>query len=147
MSYFDHCTNQCELEVKRIIHVQNLANQLPDTFIDIKKVIKSHISVANAPTWIDVPERQLTNESQIHLKRERLIGSKDLTPQKRRTQRKISTSKETNIKQKVSLKAYGKKKAPTKAYDEQKGPTPTEAYGEQEAPLEAYNEQKTPEEV
>ena len=89
MSYFDHCTNQCELEVKRIIHVQNLANQLPDTFIDTKKVIKSHISVANAPTRIDVPEGQLTNESQIHLKCGRLIGLKDLTPQKREHKEKL----------------------------------------------------------
>ena len=29
MSHFDHCTNQCELEVQRIIHLQNIANQLP----------------------------------------------------------------------------------------------------------------------
>ena len=56
MSYFDHCTNQCELEVQRIIHLQNLANQLPDAFIDTKKVIKSHISTANALAQIDVPE-------------------------------------------------------------------------------------------
>ena len=40
MSYLDPCTNQCELEVQRIIHLRNLANQLPDAFIDTKKVTK-----------------------------------------------------------------------------------------------------------
>ena len=43
MSYFDHRTNQYELEVQKIIHLQNLTNQLPDAFIDTKKVTKSHI--------------------------------------------------------------------------------------------------------
>ena len=51
MTHLDPRTNQCELEVQRIIHFQNIANQLPDAFIDIKKVTKSHILVT--PTWID----------------------------------------------------------------------------------------------
>ena len=56
MSHFDPHTNQCELEVQRIIHLQNLANQLQDAFIDTKKVTKSHISSVNAPVRIDVPK-------------------------------------------------------------------------------------------
>ena len=80
MSHFDPCTNKCELEVQRIIHLQNLANQLPDAFIDTKKVTKSHISTPNAPARIDVSEGQLANESQICLKRGRPIGSKCITP-------------------------------------------------------------------
>ena len=43
MTHLDSRTNQYELEVQRIIHLQNLAKQLPDAFIDTKKVIKSHI--------------------------------------------------------------------------------------------------------
>ena len=69
--------------------MQNLANKLLDAFIDTKKVTKSHIPAANAPTQIDVPERQLANEFQIHLKRVRHIGSKGITPRNRRIQRKI----------------------------------------------------------
>ena len=46
MSHFDPCTNQCELEVHRIIYLQNIANQLLDAFIDTKKVTKSHIPAA-----------------------------------------------------------------------------------------------------
>ena len=78
--------------------MQTLTNQLPEAFIDTKKVTKSHIPPTNAPTQIGVLEGQLANESQIHLKRGRPIDSKDLAPQKMRTQRKISTHEEANIK-------------------------------------------------
>ena len=54
MTHLDPHTNQCELEVQMIIHLQNPANQLPDAFIDTKKVTKSHILAANTPTRIDV---------------------------------------------------------------------------------------------
>ena len=37
MTHLDPRTNQCELEVQMIIHLQILANQLPDAFIDTKK--------------------------------------------------------------------------------------------------------------
>ena len=55
MTHLDPRTNQCELEVQRIIQLQNLANQLPNAFIDTKKVTKSHILVANTLVRIDVP--------------------------------------------------------------------------------------------
>ena len=66
--------------------MKNLANQLPDAFIDTKKMTKLHILVANTSARIDVPIGQLTNESKIRLKRGRPVGSKDVTPRKRRTQ-------------------------------------------------------------
>ena len=93
MPYFDPRTNQCELEVQMIIHFQNIANQLPDAFIDTKKVIKSHIPNVTAPTWITVPKGQLENESKIRLKCGRPIFLKDITPRKRRTQMRIDTLK------------------------------------------------------
>ena len=80
MSHFDPRTNQSELEVQRIIHLQNLANQLPDAFTDTKKVTKSHVLAANTPAWINVLEGQLENESKKRLKRGRPFGSKDTTP-------------------------------------------------------------------
>ena len=95
MSHLDPHTNQYELEVQRIIYLQNLANQLPDTFIDTKKVTKSHIPATNTLAWIDVPVGQLTNESKIRLKRGRPVGSKDITPQKRRTQENLGTLEKT----------------------------------------------------
>ena len=56
MSHFDLRTNQSELEVQRIIYLQNLANQLPDAFTDTKKMTKSHVSATNTPARIDVLE-------------------------------------------------------------------------------------------
>ena len=93
MTHLDPYTKQCELEVQRIIHLQNLANQLPNAFIDTKKVTKSYIPIANTLAWIDVPVGQLTNESKIRLKRGRLAGSKDVTSRKRKTQEKLGTLK------------------------------------------------------
>lgn len=54
LSHFDHRTNQCELEVQRIIHLQSIANQLSDAFIDNKKIVKSHIPAANILAKIEV---------------------------------------------------------------------------------------------
>ena len=85
--------------------MQNIANQLPDAFIDTKKVTKSHILTANALIRIDVLEEQLTNESKIHMKRGRSIGLKDITHQKRRTQRRIDTLEEVHDNQKTLVKA------------------------------------------
>jgi hypothetical protein len=50
LSHFGPRTNQCELEVQRIIHLQSIANQLPGAFIVNKKIVKSHISATNTPT-------------------------------------------------------------------------------------------------
>ena len=53
---------------------------LPDAFIDTKKVTKSHIPVANTLAQIVVPVGQLTNESKIRLKCGRPVVLKDVTP-------------------------------------------------------------------
>ena len=74
MSHFDPCTNQCELEVQRIIHLHNIANQLLVAFIETKKMIKLHIPATNALARINVLKGQLANEYKIRLKRGRPIG-------------------------------------------------------------------------
>ena len=90
LSHYDPRTNQSELEVPRMIHLQNIANQLPDAFIGTKKVTRSHIPAANTPARIIVPEGQfgdvIANESRARLKRGRPIGSKDKVPWKRKEQ-------------------------------------------------------------
>ncbi|KAL0300360.1 UNVERIFIED_CONTAM: hypothetical protein Scaly_3049500 [Sesamum calycinum] len=60
MSFLDPRTNDSELEVQRIIHLQSVANRLPDAFIDTKKVTKSHIPAENVPARLEVPEATLT---------------------------------------------------------------------------------------
>ena len=102
---------------------------------------KSHILATNTPVQIDVPIGQLTNESKIRLKRGRPVGSKDVTPQKRRTQEKLGTLEEA-IKMTDQFK-IDKSIALEEAQIMQKAPE--EVHIEQEAPEEAHIEQETPE--
>ena len=97
LSHLDQRTNQCELEVKIIIHLQNLENQLPDAFVDTKKVTKSHIPAANVLARVDITERQKAYESKTRSNRGRPIGSKDITPRKRRINGKQYDHEESNI--------------------------------------------------
>ena len=48
LSHFDPRTKQYEQEVERIIHLQSLANNLPDAFTDLKRVTKLYIPATNA---------------------------------------------------------------------------------------------------
>lgn len=75
LSQFDPCTNQCELEVQRIIHLQNITNQLPNAFTYLKRATKLHIRTVNALIHIDVPIGQ-SIETTTGLKRGRPIDSK-----------------------------------------------------------------------
>ena len=84
-----------------IIHLQNLANQLPDAFVDTKKVTKSHIPAANVLARVDITEGQKTYESKTRSKRGRPIGSKDITPRKRRTNGKQNDHEESNIENQI----------------------------------------------
>ena len=54
------------------------------------------IPAVNAPTRILVPEGQLANEYNIHLKRGRPIDSKVVPPRKRITQMNIGTPEEVH---------------------------------------------------
>ncbi|CAL8994471.1 unnamed protein product, partial [Prunus brigantina] len=84
LSHLDPRTTQCENEVRRIVHLQRIANQMPDAFNDATKVTKSHIPAANAPARIDVHNGQnnapANGSSVARLKRGRPLGSKDSVP-------------------------------------------------------------------
>ena len=84
LSKFDPRANSCEQEVKKIVHLQDIANRLPDAFTDIKKVTKSHIPAENAPARIEIPEEEKGNENEsiARKKRGRPFGSKDSKPRK-----------------------------------------------------------------
>ncbi|XP_074355978.1 uncharacterized protein LOC141695644 [Apium graveolens] len=69
LNSIDSRTNQCESEFQRIIHMQNIVNQMPDAFSDSRHIIRSHIPTVNA-----LP----------HQKRGRPIGVKDIIPRKRK---------------------------------------------------------------
>ena len=46
--HLDSRSGQCELEVQKIIHLQRIANELPDKFSDTKRITKSYIPAENA---------------------------------------------------------------------------------------------------
>ena len=58
-----------------------------DTFTNLKRIIKSHVSAVNVSMQIDVlkgPSTSVTtSESQILLKRDRSLGSNDRNPRKK----------------------------------------------------------------
>ena len=112
LSHLDQRTNQCELEVQMIIHLQNLANQLPDTFVNTKKVAKSHILAANVPARVDITEGQKAFEFKTRSKRGRPIGSKDITPRKRRTNGKQNDHEESNIENQIPEEIQNEQIAP-----------------------------------
>ena len=95
-----------------IIHLQNLANQLPDAFVDTKKVTKSHIPAANVPTRVNITERQKAFESKTRSKRGRPIGSKDITPRKQRTNGKQNDHEESNIENQIPEEIQNEQIAP-----------------------------------
>ena len=88
LSHLDPYSSTCEQEVQKIIHLQKIANQMPDAFTDLKRITKSHIPAENVPIRIDVPKGPSTsviaNESKAHLKRGRPLGSKDQNPRKKK---------------------------------------------------------------
>ena len=66
----DPRTRDAELEVQRIIHLQQLANNLPDAFTNIRGVSKSHIPAANAPERVEIP-MEVTNSTHASNPRKR----------------------------------------------------------------------------
>ncbi|KAL0396184.1 UNVERIFIED_CONTAM: Copia protein [Sesamum calycinum] len=100
MSFLDPRTNDSELEISRIIHLQSVANRLPDAFIDTKKVTKSHIPAENIPARLEVHEATLTqtkaSESQIRWKRGRPLGSKNANSRKRK-EHIVSINHDANV--------------------------------------------------
>ena len=84
LSHPDPRTPQCDYKIGRILHLQEIANQLLDSFNDVAKVTKSHVPAMNAPAQIIASEGRTsntaTNESVARQKCGRPIGSKDSAP-------------------------------------------------------------------
>ena len=99
-----------------IIHLQNLANQLPDAFVDTKKVTKSHIPAANVPARVDITKGQKAFESKTRSKRGRPIGLKDITPRKRRTNGKQNDHEESNIENQIPEEIQNEQIAPEEVH-------------------------------
>ena len=55
MSHLDPRTAQCDNEMRRILDLQSVAQNMPNIFFDLAKVTRSYIPAANVPARIDVP--------------------------------------------------------------------------------------------
>ncbi|GJT84799.1 hypothetical protein Tco_1066516 [Tanacetum coccineum] len=82
--YLDPRTKQSKIEVQKIMHMQEIANQLPDAFTDTKRVTRSYIPAINAQTRVEIPDvksdDKFTQESKACLKRGRQVGTQNIAP-------------------------------------------------------------------
>ncbi|KAM1719442.1 hypothetical protein ACFX12_021251 [Malus domestica] len=104
LSHLDPRTAQFEIEVKRILDLQNIAQSMLDAFTNLVRMTRSHIPAANMPAKMDVPNVQRTalleardanlgnpctlaasQSSALTQKHGRPLGSKDSHPQKNKT--------------------------------------------------------------
>ena len=53
-------TQECEREVERLLHLNQLAVKLPDSFNNAANISKLHIPVANVSTCLEKPAVQTT---------------------------------------------------------------------------------------
>ena len=88
LSYLDPRTSQCEIEVRRIVHLWQIANQLLDAFTDVVKVTKLYVLTINTLARVVVPAKQLSvkaaNECSVTCQKcGRPLSSIDSAPQKR----------------------------------------------------------------
>jgi len=56
ISSSDPRTKDAELQVQKIINLQHLANNLPDSFMNHKGVTKSYNPAINAPERVEIPK-------------------------------------------------------------------------------------------
>ena len=100
--------------MKRIVHLQGIANQMPDAFNNASEVTKSHIPAANTPARIDVPVGQnkvaANDSSGARLKRGRPPGSKDSALRKRKTKAQLNPNEilqEEKMNDKSTIHDFG----------------------------------------
>jgi hypothetical protein len=56
----DPCTYECEKKVERIMHLNQLADRLPDSFNNATNVTRSHIHTVNDSARVERPVVQTT---------------------------------------------------------------------------------------
>jgi hypothetical protein len=94
-------TQETELQVQKIIDLQNVANNVPDAFTDYKCVMKSWNLVVNVPERVEIPKK--TTQALSTLKRGSATTTKkdnasDKQPRKEKTK---TLQKTVNINQLV----------------------------------------------
>jgi hypothetical protein len=91
---FDPRTKETDLQVQKILELQQIASNLPDAFIDYKGVMKSLNHAVNVPSGVEVPIK-ITPPP----KRRSASQQKDASNKRLKTMRKTSSSKIVNASQ------------------------------------------------
>ena len=55
MSHLDPRSAQCDKDMRQILDLHSVAQNMPDAFSDLAKVMRSQILAASMPVWINVP--------------------------------------------------------------------------------------------
>ena len=85
LSHLDLRTPKCDNKVQLTIHLLAISNILHDVFNDTTKITKSHILFVNTLSRIQILEEHVEmGNNVLRLKRDRPIGSKDVSSSKRR---------------------------------------------------------------
>jgi hypothetical protein len=79
----DPRTNQSDDAAKRILHLNEMLEKLPDGFNNVANLTKSHIEAANIPARIQKSAIS-TTATQPRAKRGRPLGSKDTNPRQKK---------------------------------------------------------------
>jgi hypothetical protein len=90
----DPRTKEIELQVQKIIELQQIASNLPNVFIDYKCITKFLNSTVNVPCRVEVPIKTTPPP-----KRGRASQQKDASNKRPKNTRKTSSSKKVNASQ------------------------------------------------
>jgi hypothetical protein len=90
----DPRTKEIELQVQKIIELQQIASNLPDAFTDYKGVTKSLNPAANAPCRLEVPIKTTPPPKRGRTSQQKYASNKRL-----KTTRKTSSLKKVNVSQ------------------------------------------------
>ena len=63
----DPHTSETESEVRNILHLQRVANELLEAFTNTKEIVKSHIPAVNAPERIEIPHDEVDELKEFRL--------------------------------------------------------------------------------
>ena len=131
----DPHTSETESEVRNNLHLQRIANEMPEAFTNTKEIVKSHIPVVNAPERIEIPlDEDSPKEFRTLNSREpnaRKSGSEPVVrvPKKPRVQAEAKTPRRRPTEKKPKQTAHKKNiegESQTPGVDVQEVPTQSE---------------------
>jgi hypothetical protein len=92
-------TQETELQVQKIINLQNVVNNLPDAFTDYNGVIKSWNPTVNAPERVEIPKKTTLDPSTKKRGREETTRKDTALEKRPRKEKSKAPRKSKNVVQ------------------------------------------------